>query len=63
MQTQLPSTNNATEYEACIMDLQVTLGLGVKELEVYGDLALIISQVQNKWKIKKERLMPYHQCL
>ena len=45
------------------MDLQVTLGLGVKELEVYGDLALIISQVQNKWKIKKERLMPYHQCL
>ena len=45
------------------MGLQVALGLGVKELEVYGDLALIISQVQNKWKIKEERLMPYHQCL
>ena len=39
------TTNNATKYEACIMGLQATLGLGVKELEVYGDLTLIISQV------------------
>ena len=45
------------------MGLQAALGLGVKELEVYGDSALIISQVQNKWKIKEERFMPYHQCL
>ena len=43
-----PTTNNATEYEACIMGLQASLGLGVKELEVYGDSALIISLVQNK---------------
>ena len=57
------ATNNATEYEACIMGLQAALGLGVKELEVYEDSALIISQVPNKWKIKEERLMPYHQCL
>ena len=40
-----PATNNATEYEACIMGLQAVLGLGVKELEVYKDLALIISQI------------------
>ena len=58
-----PATNNATKYEACIMDLQAALGLGVKELEVYGDSALIISQIQNKWTIKEERLMPYHECL
>ena len=38
-----PATNNATEYEACIMGLQATLGLGVKNFKVYGDLALIIS--------------------
>ena len=57
------STNKATEYEVCIMGLQVALGLGVKEVEVYGDSALIISLVQNKWKVKEERLMPYHQCL
>ena len=58
-----PTTNNATEYETCIMGLQVALDLGVRELEVYEDSTLIISQLQNKWKIKEERLMPYHQCL
>jgi len=58
-----PATNYSTKYEACIMGLQATLGLRVRELEVYGDSALIISQIQNKWKIKEERLMPYHQCL
>ncbi|XP_050280337.1 uncharacterized protein LOC126721330 [Quercus robur] len=40
-----PATNNAIEYEAFIMGLQAAIGLGVKELEVYGDLALIISQI------------------
>ena len=38
-----PTTNNATEYKACIISLRAALGLGVKELEVYGDSALIIS--------------------
>nr|XP_023888583.1 uncharacterized protein LOC112000661 [Quercus suber] len=57
------TTNNAIEYEACIMGLQAALDLGVKELEVYDDSLLIISQVQNNWKIKEERLMPYHECL
>ena len=38
------ATNNAIEYEACIMGLQVALGLVVKELEVYGNSSLIISQ-------------------
>ena len=32
-------------------------------MEVYRDSALIISQIQNKWKIKEEKLMPYHECL
>ena len=37
------ATNNAIEYETCIMGLQAALGLGVKELEVYEDSTLIIS--------------------
>ncbi|XP_075633352.1 uncharacterized protein LOC142605800 [Castanea sativa] len=53
----------ATKYEACIVGLQAALGLGVKELEVYGNSALIISEIQNRWKIKEERIMPYHECL
>ena len=43
-----PTTNNTTEYEACIMGLQAALGLGVKELEVYGDSALIILGTDRK---------------
>ena len=58
-----PTTNNVTEYEACIIGIQVALGLGVKELEVYGDSALIISQIQNIWKIMEEKLMHYRECL
>ena len=38
-----PATNHATKYEACIMGLRVALSFRVKELEVYGDSALIIS--------------------
>ena len=53
----------ATKYEDCIMGLRAALGLGVKELEVYGNSTLLISQIQNRWKIKEERLMPYHECL
>ena len=40
-----PTTNNSIEYEAFIMGLRAALGLGLKELEVYGDLVLIISQI------------------
>ena len=29
---------------------------------MYGDLTLIISWIQNWWKIKEEKLMPYHEC-
>ena len=45
------------------MGLCAALGLGVKELEVYGDSALMIAQIQNRWNIKEERMMPYHECL
>ena len=58
-----PATNNATEYESYIIGLRAGLGLGVKVLEVYGDSVLIISQIQNKLKLKEERLMSYHECL
>ena len=30
-------TNNAAEYEACIVGLETTLALGVKNLRIYGD--------------------------
>lgn len=38
-----PCTNNVTEYEACIVDLQVALEFNAYDLEVFRDSLLIIS--------------------
>jgi hypothetical protein len=39
-------TNNMAEYEARIYDLEATINLRINILEVYDDLALVISQVK-----------------
>ncbi|XP_050919422.1 uncharacterized protein LOC127136961 [Lathyrus oleraceus] len=36
-------TKNMVEYEACIFGIKATIDLRIKILEVYGDLALVIS--------------------
>ena len=43
-------TNNVTEYEACIVDLQVALEFGAYVLSIFGDSLLIISQIEGKWQ-------------
>lgn len=56
-------SNNAAEYEACIAGLRAARELGIKELEVYGDSLLIISQVRKNWKVRDQKLLPFHKCL
>ncbi|XP_074277653.1 uncharacterized protein LOC141601283 [Silene latifolia] len=46
-------TNNATEYEACLLGLRSAIDLGVKKLLVHGDSSLVINQVGGSWKIKQ----------
>jgi len=46
------ATNNIAEYEACILALEAALELGIKELEVFGDSALIICQIKGEWKLE-----------
>ena len=36
-------TNNAAEYEACVVGLETALALGVKKLRIFGDCSLIIN--------------------
>jgi len=55
-----PCTNNMTEYEARTIGLKVALQKGIQCLDVYGDSALIIGQVRRKWKVKDEKLQPFH---
>ena len=56
-------TNNMAEYEACITGLKTAISLGVKFLEVYGDSALIIYQVNGEWRVKEHRLLSYYEHL
>ena len=52
-------TNNITEYEACIVGLQVALEFGTYDLSFFGDSLLIISQIEGKWQAQETKLIPY----
>jgi len=56
-------TNNAAEYEACILGLEAALELKIRKIDVYGDSMLIICQVKGEWQTKEEKLRPYQECL
>ena len=43
-------TNNMAEYEACIYGVKTALVAGAKDLLVYGDFLLVISQVNEDVK-------------
>lgn len=46
------------EYEACIFGIEAMIDLRIKILEVYGDSALVISQVQGDWEAQDHKLIP-----
>ncbi|XP_050915159.1 uncharacterized protein LOC127130138 [Lathyrus oleraceus] len=52
-------TNNMAEYEACIFGLEAVVDLKIKILEVYGDSALVISQIIGDWEFRDPKLVPY----
>ena len=57
------ATNNVAKYEACIEGLEALLAIDVKEVEIYGDSALVLVQAQRIWKKKEEHLKPYQAYL
>lgn len=58
-----PCTNNIAEYEAYITGLEAAINLGITELEVFGDSALVIFQPTGEWFIQEEKFLDYHDCL
>ena len=50
-------TNNMAEYEACIYGVEAA---AAKDLLVYGDSLLVISQANEEWEVKEEKLKPYN---
>jgi len=53
-------TNNIAEYRALIYGLEDALARGYKRIDVKGDSLLVISQMQGKWKVKDEDLIPLY---
>ncbi|XP_074315521.1 uncharacterized protein LOC141651719 [Silene latifolia] len=53
------ATNNAAEYEACLLGLRSAITLYIKRVLVHGDSSLVINQVTGSWKIKSNSLSPY----
>ncbi|XP_074267061.1 uncharacterized protein LOC141590363 [Silene latifolia] len=53
------TTNNAAEYEACLLGLRSAISLNIKRLLVHGDSSLVINQVTGSWNIKSNSLVPY----
>nr|CAN79110.1 hypothetical protein VITISV_001311 [Vitis vinifera] len=51
------------EYEACILGLETTLELGIRQMEVFGDSNLVLRQIQGDWKTRDVKLRPYHAYL
>ncbi|XP_075111214.1 uncharacterized protein LOC142181692 [Nicotiana tabacum] len=54
-------SNNASEYQALIVGLEMALDMKILPLEIYGDSKLIINQLLGSYEVKKEYLLPYHQ--
>ena len=49
-------TNNEAEYEACIMGIEALMALKVTEVEILGDLMLVINQATDEWDLKEPHL-------
>ena len=55
-----PATNNIVEYEACILGLETSLELRIRQMGVFGDSNMVLRQIQGKWKTRDVKLRPYH---
>ena len=56
-------TNNVVKYEACVLGLQATIEKKIKRLNMYGDSALIICQLNGEWEIRDSKLIPYQEFI
>lgn len=54
-----PCKNNVAEYEALVTGIKVAVEWKITELQVYGDSQLVINQVNDKYQMKDDKLMPY----
>src|SRR5213083_43749 len=56
LQIHFPASNNATEYEALLHGLRITISLGIRRLVVRGDSKLVVNQVQKKYSCSSAKM-------
>ena len=54
------ASNNATEYEALINELRITIELGATLLYVHGDSKLVVDQVMKESSCKSPLMAAYY---
>ncbi|CAN1289757.1 Transposon Tf2-8 polyprotein [Linum perenne] len=52
-------TNNAAEYGALEAGLRIAKSMGVTNIRVFSDSAIVVNQVNGSFEIKEESLLPY----
>ncbi|XXG80061.1 hypothetical protein AAC387_Pa09g1009 [Persea americana] len=55
-----PCSNNAVEYKALIVGLELALESDITMLEAFGDSQLIVNQMNPKYEVKKPNLLPHY---
>jgi ribonuclease HI len=55
------STNNQAEYNGLLLGLNQAINLNITEILVEGDSDLVIKQMNNKYKVKSENLIPLYE--
>jgi ribonuclease HI len=58
-----PASNNAAEYEALINGLRIAVELGIKRLEIRGDLELVVDQVMKDKNCVDPKMAAYCQVV
>lgn len=53
------ATNNEAEYQAAIAGLEAALGLGGGDVELRMDSQLVVRQLEFRYKVRNERLIPF----
>jgi ribonuclease HI len=59
LQLLFPASNNAAEYEALIHGLSIAVSLSIKNLMVYDDSMVVISQVNKDWDCSSDSMGKY----
>jgi len=53
------ASNNIAEYEVALHGLCIAVELSVKRLQVYGNSALVINQLNKDWNCTNEKMDTY----